>query len=222
MNKFIKKYLQVKNLEQDIDLFSKLGNLAVIGEDSTKSTLISLSLIRFLLDKGMIVTVIETGNKGNYYEQLCLELGGEYQKFTDRLSQSENPLLVLNIDKPIGINFEKNMGSCPICNILQERVDLGISTEKLRGYIVVDRVLPPTGKFLNFFKNPYNQLSGAVADNINFLFRDGNEMGVCNIWIAQTLKYMIQSRTHQVINSDFEGERFMSEWLIDDIDGSKR
>jgi hypothetical protein len=215
MDDFTKKYLQVKNLEEDIDLFSKLSNLAVIGKDATKNTLISLSLIRDLRDKGMLVTVIETGNEGNYYERLCLELGGEYQKFTDRLSQSENPLLVLNIDKPIGIDFEKNMDLCLICSILRERVDFGISTEKLRGYIVIDKVLPPTGKFLNKFKNPYNQLSGAVADNINFLYRNGNDMGVCNIWIAKTLKYMMQTRTHHVINTDFEGDRFMSEWLID-------
>jgi hypothetical protein len=40
-------------------------------------------------------------------------------------------------------------------------------------------------------------------------------MGVCNIWIAQTLKYMMQTRTHHVINTDFEGDRFMLEWLID-------
>jgi type IV secretory pathway VirB4 component len=147
MDNFTKKYLQVKDLEEDIDLFSRLSNLAVIGKDFTRNTLISLSLIRYLRTKGMIVTVIEIDNNGDYYRQLCLELGGEYQNFTDGLSQSENPLLVMNIDKPIGIDFEKDMDSCSICNILRERVDLGISTEKFRGYIVIDRILPPTGKF---------------------------------------------------------------------------
>jgi type IV secretory pathway VirB4 component len=215
MDDFTKKYLQVKDLEEDIDLFSKLSNLAVIGKDSTKNTLISLSLIRDLRDKGMLVTVIETGNEGNYYERLCLNLGGEYQKLIDGLSQSANPLLVLNIGKSIDIDFEENMDLCPICNILRERIDLGISTENLRGYLVIDRILPPTGKFLNRFKNPYNQLSGAIANNINFLYQNGNDMGVCNIWIAQTLKYMMQTHTHHVINTDFEGDRFMSEWLID-------
>lgn len=216
MNDLTKKYLQSLNLETDMDLFSRLSNLAVVGKNPTKNTLVSLSLIRQLRGRGMIVTVIEAENENNYYEQLCLELGGEYQKFADGLHQSANPLLVLNIGKSTNINYEKKQGLCPICEILEERVNLGIESKEIRGYLIVDKILPPTGKFLSFFNNPYNQLSGAIADDINFLYRNGNDMGVCNIWIAQTLKYMMKTRTHHVINMDFEGDRFISEWLIDD------